>query len=323
MLSRRQLLYGAGVAALAGCARAPAVPASLPNYRWSRLIPAGPFRKNYNFPVHVAPDGRFMLLQSERCWSSRDAIRWHPEPLPPSGSNTAYMPTLFHDGATWVLGRHRGNYQEYAIDPLIQRTANWQRWEAVGEAPDFPELIFATAASFGGWIWIIGGYRKGQAVAEVWRSRDGLRWEAMPKPPWSPRAAAKAVVFHDRLLIIGGGEIDGVASNDIWSTVDGKLWRRDCAQIAPERPVGFSPQVFDDRLWLVGANRSGSFRSEMLVSDDAKNWVPVRAPWSPRGGVATWVDGSRMLMTGGKNSHVERGETVFVYSNDVWAMTRG
>ena len=321
-MSRRAFLGGAGVVMLAGCGAASSRAVSPGRYRWSRLAAAGPFRKSYNFPVHVAPGGRFMLLQSEGCWSSRDAVTWERRPLPPSGSNMAYMQTIFHNGATWVLGRHRGDYLDFAIDPAIQRTSDWERWEALGQASGFPQVIFAAAASFAGWMWMIGGHRGGQAVAEVWRSRDGLEWEAMPSPPWSPRTGAKAVVFGGRMLVIGGGALDGPASNDVWSTDDGKTWRRDCAQIAPERPVGFVPQVFDDRLWLVGANRSGSFQSAMLVSQDAKSWQPVSAPWSARGGVATWVNGDRMYLTGGKHSHVERGQTVFVYSNDVWAMSR-
>lgn len=322
MISRRSFLGGAGAAVVAGCGNGPALPLSSENYRWSKLIAAGPFRKNYNFPVHVAPDGRFMLLQAESCWSSRDAVQWQRQSLPPSGSNTAYMQTIFHDGATWAIGRHQGNYLDFTIEPIIQQTSNWENWEQLGYASSLPKLIFAASTSFNRWMWMIGGYRRGGAVAEVWRSRDALHWEQLPPPPWRPRAAAKAIVFRGRLLVIGGGEVDGPASNDVWSTDDGKTWRRDCPQIAPEQPVGFAPQVFDDRLWLVGANRSGSFQSEMLVSDDAQNWQPVRAPWSARGGVATWVHENRMFLTGGKHSHVERGETVFVYSNDVWAMTR-
>jgi hypothetical protein len=87
-------------------------------------------------------------------------------------------------------------------------------------------------------------------------------------------------------------------------------------------PTGFTPQVFDGNFWLVGANRSGGFASAMLVSADGREWREVRAPWSPRGGVATWAAGGRMFVTGGKFSRQVNGEPQFVYSNDVWAMTR-
>lgn len=85
---------------------------------------------------------------------------------------------------------------------------------------------------------------------------------------------------------------------------------------------GGTPVAFDDRLWLIGANRSGTFSSAVLVSTDGRSWQPLSAPWSPRGGVAAWVRDGMLYMTGGKFSTVERGETVFTYSNDVWRMPR-
>jgi hypothetical protein len=149
-----------------------------------------------------------------------------------------------------------------------------------------------------------------------------MTWERVRRPPWAARAGAKAVVFRDRLFLIGGGEIDGPALNDVWSTPDGIEWRRETASIAEGAPVGYNPAAFDDRLWLVGANRSGSFTSEMLVSGDGRTWQPVRAPWSPRGAVAVWTHGNALYITGGKYSVERNGQPSFIYSNDVWMMRR-
>jgi hypothetical protein len=60
----------------------------------------------------------------------------------------------------------------------------------------------------------------------------------------------------------------------------------------------------------------------VLVSEDGANWREYPAPWSPRGGTAVWVAGDKLFMTGGKYSFTENGEIKFVYSNDVWAMSR-
>jgi hypothetical protein len=80
--------------------------------------------------------------------------------------------------------------------------------------------------------------------------------------------------------------------------------------------------MFDGKLWLVGANRSGGFTSSMIVTANGRTWERIEAPWSPRGGVATWTDGARMYLTGGKYSREVGGEWQFEYSNDVWAMER-
>jgi hypothetical protein len=73
----------------------------------------------------------------------------------------------------------------------------------------------------------------------------------------------------------------------------------------------------------VGANRNdGSFGNAVLVSDDGVTWQAQSAPWSPRGSVAVWIVGDKLFMTGGKYSYMKNGEPVFVYSNDVWAMSK-
>lgn len=317
-MGRRAALGGFALLPLAACGgKAGAGPAG-----WERLVEHAPFPPSYNYPVHAVPDGRFVALHPEGTWSSRDGRTWAREALPPSGSNTAYMPLVQHEGAAWALGKHRGDYLGFTVDPVVRRTRDYRAWEALGRSATMPRLIFAAATSFGGAIWLLGGY-DGKAYSNAaWRSRDGLAWERVTAhAAWSPRSGAKAVAFAGRLWLLGGGEIDGPLGNDAWSSPDGVRWTRESAAIADPAPTGYTPQVFDGRLWLVGANRAGGFSSEMLVAGDGRAWRAVRAPWSPRGGVATWTDGRRLYLTGGKYSHVVDGEHRFVYSNDVWATT--
>jgi hypothetical protein len=129
------------------------------------------------------------------------------------------------------------------------------------------------------------------------------------------------VVFRGKLFLIGGGRIDGPNSNDVWSSVNGIDRVRETASIAAEEPTGYTPIVYDGRIWLIGAKRVGRFKSEILVSDDGKKWHPQSAPWTPRGGVAAWLFGDSLYLTGGQYSTVVRGETVFAYLNEVWRLS--
>lgn len=292
-------------------------------YAWQRLTAAAAFPASYNYPVHVAQDGRFVALHPQGTWISTDGITWARGSLPFSGTNSAYLSYVLHNGATWVLGSHQGNYLRFTIDPVIKRTSDYRAWTTVGRSATLPRRVFYAAASFRGAIWLLGGYDGERETAEVWRSTDGLTWQlAVRNAPWGPRMSSKAIVYRDRLFLLGGGKLDGPNANDVWSTPNGVDWQRETATIAGEEPVGYSPIVFDGQLWLVGANRSGRFSSEMLVSADGKSWAAVSAPWSARGGVAVWTNGSGMFMTGGKSSRVEGGETMFTYTNDVWQMRR-
>lgn len=319
------LLLGtaAAVASSLHYGRTPAVSREKPAplLAWTRLVEHAPFPESYNFPVHVAPNGGFIALHPRGTWSSGDGVAWERTPLPFSGMNSAYLSYVQHDGATWALGALEGDYRSFRISPTILRTRDYLRWEVAGTAGSLPQRIFYAAVGFDGAIWLLGGHDGERETSEVWRSRDGLDWECVLKTaPWSPRAAAKAIAFRGRLYLIGGGQIDGPNANDVWSSGDGIEWIRECAAIAPEEPVGYAPIVYRDQIWLIGANRSGRFRSELLVSDDGRTWRAESAPWSPRGGVAAWTDGTALYITGGKYSTVEAGETVFAYSNDVWRL---
>jgi hypothetical protein len=215
----------------------------------------------------------------------------------------------------------QGNYESFRVDPLIRRTSTYESWDTLGRAQTLPQVVFYAAVIFRDAMWLLGGYdRQQRETAEVWQSNDGLTWRrVVAHAPWSPRAGASAVVFKDRLYLIGGGRIDGAQANDVWSSADGLRWERETDRITADGSAG-TPVAFADRLWMVGANRSGEFAAAVLVSDDGRRWAPLSAPWSPRGGVAVWVHDGNLFMTGGKYSTVRDGETVFEYYSDVWRM---
>lgn len=293
------------------------------DYEWTELTAKAAFRPSYNFPVHVAPDRTFVALHPDGAFVSADGAAWRPGSLPATGLNSAYLAFVAHEGAALALGRMTGNYQAFEIIPDISRTDDYQAWRDLGRSTTLPSIVFYAAASFDGYVWLIGGYDGASESDDVWRSRDGLSWERVTdRAAFGPRMGAKAVVFRERLFLIGGGDLDGPTRNDVWSTADGRIWRRETAAIAAEAPVGYSPIAFDGKLWLVGANRSGSFESGMLVSSDGVRFEPVSAPWSPRGGVAVWTDGAGLYLTGGKFSTGEGENIRFVYSNDVWVMRK-
>lgn len=291
-------------------------------YKWDRLVEHAPYSPSYNFPVHVATDGRFVALHPDGTWASRDGATWTRAAMPFSGMNSAYLRYVNFKGATYALGKLKGNYLDFKIDPVIQRTSDYETWEQLGASSSLPHLIFYAATAFKGSLWIAGGYDGKGGTSSVWKSPDGLVWtRVVEKAPWSARSGANLIVFRDRLFLLGGGVLDGPQTNDVWSSADGVDWRRETAEIAPEKPMG-TPIVYDGKLWLVGANRAGAFSSGMIATADGKAWVRQDAPWTPRGGVAAWTNGADLFITGGKYSHVKDGEIVFVYSNDVWRMRR-
>lgn len=294
-------------------------------YVWENVAKSAQFPQNYNFPVFIVNDEMFAINQGG--WISKDGKNWTKTMLSESGLNSAYQEYVQFGGAVYALGAMSGNYLDFKISTKILRTKDGKTWETVAEKSNLPVRIFYSAVVFKNKIWLFGGFDGKKYHNDVWSSDDGVNWtRAAEKTSWSPRNVGTTIVFKDKLWIFGGGVIDGDQVNnpdsnrEVWSSEDGINWKLEAKR---ETERGGSPIVFDGKLWMIGANRNdGSFGNAVLVSDDGINWQAQSAPWSPRGGSVVWVFDNKLFMTGGKYSFTENGEIKFVYSNDVWALSR-
>jgi hypothetical protein len=293
-------------------------------YVWNEVTRAAQFPTGYNYPVFVL-NGEMLALNNGG-WTSKDGANWTKTDLPESGLNSAYQKFVQFGGAVYALGAMQGNYLDFKLSTKISRTRDGKTWEVLSEKSNLPARVFYGAAVFKDKIWLVGGWDGKKYYNDVWNSADGVNWTRVTeKAAWSERTAS-IIVFKNKLLLIGGGVIDGDknvnpdSGNEFWTSEDGVNWTQ--IKTNREKNRGGTPIVFDDKLWLVGANRGNEFQSGVLFSEDIKNWQEMKAPWSPRGAVAVWIFGDKLFMTGGKSSYVKNGETKFVYSNDVWAMNR-
>ncbi len=300
-------------------------PAKKGSYEWKNVTAAAEFPQSYNYPVFVWGDK--MVAMNNGTWFSRDGRNWAKTPLPESGLNSAYQKYVQFNGAIYALGKMSGNYERFTIDPRILRTRDLENWETVAESSNLPRRVFYGIAVYNRKIWMVGGFDGKQYLNDVWHSSDGVRWERVTEQAeWSPRTAGVVVATTDGLTLLGGGVIDGGkeinpnSEREVWRTTDGKSWTQINTNL--KRKWRGTSVVFDGKLWLVGANRGGTFESAVWMTENFSEWKELPAPWSPRGGVAAWVFGDKLYMTGGKSSHTENGEIKFVYSNDVWAMER-
>lgn len=296
-------------------------------YVWNEISSGAQFPQGYGYPVFVMED-KTLFAVHEGGWTSKDAVNWTKTALPKSDLNAGYQKYIKFGDAVYWLGAIGGNYLNFTVSTVIRRTRDGQKWETLSEKSNLPDRIFHGVVVFKNKLWLMGGYDGKRYYNDVWNSADGIRWSRVAeKTGWSERTA-QVIVFKDRLWLIGGGVIDGDkivnpnSGNEIWSSADGVNWTK--SDVRGIDKLGGTPVVFDDQLWLVGANRDdGNFGNAVLTSADGANWRALSAPWSPRGAPVLWVSGDKLFMTGGKYSYREtNGEIKFVYSNDVWAMRK-
>lgn len=295
-------------------------------YTWSRVTERAPYPESYNFPVFVAKN-KMWAFHPEAIWDSADGKTWNRSALPSMRRNVYQSQYVQFKDAVYALGDNSGNYERMTFSPSVRRTTDFRTWVNVGRNSNLPNRIFYSVLVFDGKMWMLGGYDGSQYHNDVWNSVDGATWTRVTaKAGWSPRTGSTVVVFRNKIYLIGGSVIDGTpdpnpsSDREIWSSSDGSAWTR-IENDLQNRSGGF-PIVFDDKLWLVGANRDGSFARSSLVSSDGATWNEVAAPWSPRGGAAAWIFNDKLYMTGGKYSVTENGQIRFIYSNDVWVMEK-
>lgn len=295
-------------------------------YSWSRVTERASYPVGYNYPVFVARE-RMWALHAEGTWSSVDGSKWRKENLPSARHNVYESQYVLFNDSLYALGMNSGNYLAMQYQPTIRRSRDFQHWEILAKQSNLPRRIFFGLAVFKGKICLLGGLDGKNYQNDVWNSVDGIHWtRAVVHAEWSPRSQSRVIVYQDRLWMIGGGVIDGEKSNnprsehEVWSSTDGVKWQK--AGNGLPHHSGGTPVVFDNQLWLVGANRDGRFGRSSLVTTDGLVWREEAAPWTPRGGVAAWVYRGKLWMTGGKYSVTENGELRFIYSNDVWAMSK-
>jgi hypothetical protein len=248
-------------------------------------------------------------------WSSPDGKRWQKTGLTDIVGNQAFLDYVRFRGAVYALGTFEGNIERFTQTTQIARTTDFRGWEILARESNLPKRFFYHPFVFRGRIWIIGGEDATGTYSDAWTSGDGVHWTKVASDlPFGKRAGQRFVVFREKVYML---------DHDVWVSPDGAQWAQLTPRIADETIFGYSAEVFDGRIWLVGCNRSGRFSSEVLVSSDGVTWQARRAPWSPRGGVATCVHDGGIVMTGGKYGGPGNGaQTEFVYSNDVWVLRK-
>lgn len=284
-------------------------------YKWSLLTKEAAFPKSYNFQLFSLQD-TLWAFHPKGTWYSQQGNTWTKNGLSNSIHNLAFLDYIPFKGQVLGLGYLEGNIESFTFQPKISSTTDRQQWTTLSENSTLPRRFFAHPFVFNGKIWLIGGMDGHKSFDEIWNSADGVQWtKQAEKLPFGKRESSQVIQLENKLYLL---------NNDVWSSVDGLSWTKITDAIVPgEEIFGYTAVVFDHKIWLLGCNRNGRFKSEILVSTDGKKWRAERAPWSPRGGIAACVHQNKLYVTGGKyGGQDSNGETEFIYSNDVWCLEK-
>ena len=282
-------------------------------YQWTKLLDSADWKKSYNFQMFNVRD-TLWVFHPDGNWFSADGVHWQKSVLPNAIYNLAFLKNIPFKGAVYGLGHFEGNIEKFILRPEIYRTTDMRHWDTLSTTSNLPVRFFYDPFVFADKVWIIGGEDKNKKYADAWSSADGVNWvKEKDSLPFGARSGSKVVLFRDKLFLL---------NNDVWSSADALHWQRVTdALVKGQETFGFTALVFDDKIWLIGCNRDGQFLSNVLYSDNGKDWKTLNAPWTPRGGIAAAVFKNKIYMTGGKYGGTPN-EPDFRYSNDVWILEK-
>lgn len=290
-------------------------------YIWSRLTDEAAFPKSYNFQLFSIRD-TLWAMHHAGIWYSIDGKDWHKSPLINVLKDNAFLDYVWFKDALYSLGTFEGNVERYKFTSSIYRTHDMKNWETLAIESNLPKRFFYHPFVFRDKLWIIGGndgsnnFDSGNNFADIWNSADGVHWvKQKDHLPFGKREHSQFVLYKERIFML---------NNDVWSSADGLNWSKVTDRFAAEDIFGYTSIVYDNKIWLIGCNRDGVFRSQVLVSEDGKTWGTQSAPWSPRGAATACIHKGKIVITGGKYGGLAKDgrTTEFVYSNDVWTMEK-
>ena len=283
------------------------------SYVWTKLLDSAQWKKNYNFQMFSSRD-TLWTFHPDGNWYSTDGINWTKSQLSNSIYNLAFLDYVQFNDAILGLGHFEGNIEQFTFKPEIYKTNDFKNWITISKQSNLPKRFFYHPFVFDNKIWIIGGEDKDTKYSDIWNSTDGINWTQQKKDlPFGKRSGSQIVLLNGKLYLL---------DNDVWVSTDALNWELVTNEIVKgEQIFGYSAQVYDNKIWLLGCNRNGQFSSQVLYSADGKNWQTQNAPWLPRGGIAATVYKNKIYMTGGKYGGTPNHPD-FRYDNDVWTLER-
>jgi len=285
-------------------------------YVWTKLLDKADWKESYNFQMFSIKD-TLWTFHHDGNWFSTNGVNWTKSSLTNSINNLAFLDYVYFNDAILGLGHFEGNIEQFIFKNEIYQTTDLKQWTTLSKSNNLPNRFFYHPFIFDNKIWIIGGEDKNTKYSDIWNSVDGITWiKENDNLSFGKRSGSQIVFLSGKLFLL---------DNDVWSSMDGLHWQKETDEIVKgENISGYTALVYDNKIWLLGCNRNGQFKSQVFLSEDGKNWEGQQAPWTPRGGIAATVYRGKIYMTGGKyGGFAKDGRTTeFIYSNDVWTLNK-
>ncbi len=194
-----------------------------------------------------------------------------------------------HGGRLWVgLGSTNSGYATDLWSSSDGSSWTLESGNLLAEGGPGPRKN-ARAISFGGKLYVLGGYYKVSSTQkpttfysnEVWAYDSGQDTWTRTVAPWQGREDHAVAVHGGRLYVIGGSAVADdsvpytfVRFNDVWSTANGSTWKLETAAAAFLPMIEHSAESFMGELQLFGGYQN-TFNYQWRSSTGSSWTVPL------------------------------------------------
>jgi N-acetylneuraminic acid mutarotase len=203
------------------------------------------------------------------------------------------------------LADGRGSRQADVYDPQTDR------WSSL---PDLPVAVnHPMAAADAKRVFVVGGYREGEALADSFVYENGS-WRRLPSLP-QPRAAGGAAVVGGKLYVVGGVVAQGRLAREAYAYEPAR--RRWTAIEGPSPREHLGVAAYGGRIYAVGGRSAGFDTNSDLVEalrPGADHWTELPRLPDRRGGTALAAGNGLLVSVGGEEP---AGTIAEVYGYDI------
>jgi serine/threonine protein kinase/N-acetylneuraminic acid mutarotase len=203
--------------------------------------------------------------------------------------------TVYAIGGATGAGDDQLTSSAEALKLAPRRAQPAAEWRSLPDAPS--ERLMTAWTVLDNKIWIAGGLRGGETLAEVETYDAGTGdWQTQPPLP-VPLHHATAATFRGEVVVIGG-TTDSLAeaSNKVFAFRDGKWAELPALQHARAAPAA---AVVDDKLVVVGGQNDKQLVAQTEVFD-GESWSQAADLPTPREHLAAVSDGVYVYTVGGR-----------------------
>ena len=241
-------------------------------------------------------------------WYSSDGANWTLATLhAPWGERFEHRSLVF-DNKMWIfggdgIGTILYNDVWYSTDGV-----NWT--QATSNAP-WAKRGHQSMLVFDNKMWLLGGHPNGSMIYnDVWYSTNGSTWTcATSIAPWVPRNEHSSVVYDNKMWVLGGigYPTDGLIFNDVWYSSNGVNWTQATSSAPWSKRAGHTSVIFDNKIWVLSGQPSGSGIRNVWYSSDGTNWTDASdyVCWGNRSYHTSVVFDNKMWVIGGNTLYAD------------------